>query len=476
MIQRTQKPTIKLLNIDFNYKTDNVGYNINKEDNNLNIDYLGKYPYVSFQNVLIEPQDISYLKIFNSQFLPMLEINFTDPKSVFNDEKLPLDDSAISIFIRSSSEVLRPIRMDFKVLNFSINKNNGGNSNLVEYHLLATLHISELFYTPFRAMNDTSFNVLKTLSTENKLGFATNIKDTVDKMGWINPSYTVKEFMEHVTMRSYLNDSSFLFSFIDFYYNLNYVDIETELKESTNDQYQIFENDIKKDKNDMIVTKLILNNHPDYANSNLYIDKYFISNDSTDINFRIGYSTVIYEYENNQEKLNIMGLDTISTTGKNNIILKGQPQDENGLYKNNQNNIYIGKYDNDNVHQNYYYAKKQNENNLEYIQKIKMKLILSRPNFNLDRFRLVNVQLYKFNPTTDNISVPTDMTDPKAQQTDIHRDSLNTRLSGDWLITGINYTFSTKDGFQQEVNLTRRELSAFEPNNTNTPINPTVSY
>ena len=39
-------------------------------------------------------------------------------------------------------------------------------------------------------------------------------------------------------------------------------------------------------------------------------------------------------------------------------------------------------------------------------------------------------------------------------------DKINQRLSGDWLIIGINYTFSSQSGNVQEVNLVRRELSS----------------
>ena len=38
-------------------------------------------------------------------------------------------------------------------------------------------------------------------------------------------------------------------------------------------------------------------------------------------------------------------------------------------------------------------------------------------------------------------------------------DKLNQRLSGDWLITSINYTFNKRGGFEQEVILVKRELN-----------------
>jgi hypothetical protein len=43
---------------------------------------------------------------------------------------------------------------------------------------------------------------------------------------------------------------------------------------------------------------------------------------------------------------------------------------------------------------------------------------------------------------------------------------LNQRLSGEWLITTINYTFNKVGGFSQELTLVRRELG-FNENDFN---------
>ena len=41
---------------------------------------------------------------------------------------------------------------------------------------------------------------------------------------------------------------------------------------------------------------------------------------------------------------------------------------------------------------------------------------------------------------------------------DMDKMKLNKRLSGDWLITGINFVFDKKDGIYQEVVMVKREL------------------
>ena len=47
----------------------------------------------------------------------------------------------------------------------------------------------------------------------------------------------------------------------------------------------------------------------------------------------------------------------------------------------------------------------------------------------------------------------------KGAGADFDTNKLNQRLSGEWLITTINYTFNKVGGFSQEITLVRRELS-----------------
>ena len=47
--------------------------------------------------------------------------------------------------------------------------------------------------------------------------------------------------------------------------------------------------------------------------------------------------------------------------------------------------VYYGTIDTDNMHENFHYAIMQNNRNVEYFQKVRMKIILSQPNFNLYR-------------------------------------------------------------------------------------------
>jgi hypothetical protein len=371
-----------------------------------------------------------------------------------------LDDTIISIFIKAPSENLMPVRMDFKVTEFNPVKNAVNNEDVV-YTLEGILDVNGLYHSPYWAKNDTSFNTLKELSTLIGLGFATNIQNTNDKMTWINPSDINLDFIKATTMLSYKDDESFIWSYVDFYYNLNYIDIETQFGDSTKGLEGINSNKYLIDNADN-TTPLFLTNHPDSHGSSIFISKYNIVNSSTKTNLDIGYNYFIKYYNTIEQDLSGFVLDTISTSGDNgDIVLKSNNSSGNNadsLYQQNVTNDYYGRVDIDNIHKNFYYSLVQNERNMKYFQKIKMKVVLSSPNFNLYRFQMINVKIYKLQELDSKTRItPPDGRD-KLAGVNIYEDKLNKRLSGNWMISGINYKFSADVGWEQEINLVRREL------------------
>ncbi len=70
------------------------------------------------------------------------------------------------------------------------------------------------------------------------LGFSSNVRESNDEMTWINPNDTYKEFIKDITRYSWISEDSFIWTFIDFNYNLNYVDIQLELNEFTKNEQE----------------------------------------------------------------------------------------------------------------------------------------------------------------------------------------------------------------------------------------------
>jgi len=419
---------------------------------------VGRYPYLQIGGLVIQTNDTTKIVLYNDQFLPKIEVYFKDPTSKLLDPLFPIDDEIISLFIKSSSELLMPVRMDFKITEFNIIKTD----NDINYVLTGLLNVNYLYFQQYQTYLNTSYDLLKKMASNAKLGFASNIDNTDDVMLWINPSNSNLDFIQEVVRHSYKSDSAFMLSYIDFYYNLNYVDIETALNEDISEMTGIYyAANLTKVKNEE-VTKLFLTDHPDKINTNMYIQKYNLLNSTMKVNLEIGYQKYLSFYDKNGNNQYQFLLDTISTPGVSgkNVILKGKIGEMSEVAKNSQDGNFLGVFDSDNTHSNYLYAEIQNKQNLDFLQKVKMKITLGIMNFNIYRFQKIEVRFYKLQEinTDKNVAEINKQTVENGGSMDWDAKRLNQRLSGEWLITAINYTFNKTQGFSQDITLVRREL------------------
>lgn len=455
MIEVINRSNKKLVSLEFGYKE-----GVKDKDATSYADDIGRLPYVVINGVTIESKDIRYFKLSNDGYLPEIEITFTDPTDYIFDTNFPLDQQIVSILIKANSDLLMPIRMDFWIYDFNSAKNQGQESEKKMYSVLGKLDVPYIIKNG--SFKGTSYDVLKQLSEKADLGFASNIDSTNDSMTWINCGIDyVREQIPEIVKRSYISDNTFTWAYIDFWYNLNYVDIEKQFGESTKDSKTVSPNSTLTSEDNTI--PLILSNHPNYKSTNLYIDKFNLENNSTDINSSLGYNPHIYYYATKEKKVSNILLDTISSKGDNSdkIVLKGQPQNNNyGIDQ--QKNYFLGKIDTDNSHKNYLYAEQSNMHNIKFIQNISMTVILRNINFHLYRFQQVRINIYKLKQLGSDVN-PVTSADIESSK-DVDKYKLNERLSGDWLIVGINYTYRKRENsagkMVQEVNLVRRELSA----------------
>lgn len=454
MIKQIFSPKIKVKKIEFDFNP-----NSDKLAADLTAGNTGKYPFVILKGQIIEATNILSFTLKNEKFVPELTIIFNDPTNQFIDDLFPLDNEIISIFIKSNSESFRPVRMDFKVLTFNPVKNTEGVKNILTYKIEGLLNIDYLFYKDSAIYKGTSFEVMKEIANNSNLGFVTNIDNTSDFMKWLIPNQMYLDFLGDIIKMSYKDDNSFMWGFVDFYYNLNYVDIEEQLKEDSSKNFTTIV-DTEGEK----IVPLILTNNPDYNMTNMYINTYNLISSTTDINLRLGYKYNVRFYDSSSDTLITDLLECISNSGKggDQIVMKGQPFDYKELFDNVQTDNWYGKQDTDNVHKNYIKAVIQNNNNLEFLQKIKMRISLRYPNFTLYRFQLIRIEIYEYS----DIMREKDLSQENVYNKDtdlkkVDSNKINHKLSGDWLITGIKYTFSPVNGAMQEVTLIKRELSAY---------------
>ena len=460
MIKRIKSSDKILEDLTISYRPD-----VKPEDATQWASDIGKFPYLVFSyldKLFVEAKDIMFFKLHGDKYIPELECVFRDPTNKLNDYMFPLDKSIVSLMIKANSENLMPIRCDFYIKNFNLAKGTTKDDKVYTMKCMLDVPIV-IKNSSFPKM--TSYKVLEQIANETLLGFVTNIDDTNDSMTWVNTGDDyIKDFVPEVVSTAYKSDDSFLWSFIDFYYNLNYIDIETALNEDTTNQQTIL-NSQDTDGTETTIP-LILTNHPDKRSTNLYIDRWNLDNDSTEINMDIGYEPYVYYFDDLDKNFIQLLLDTISTSGpdKSAIVLKQRNDDVNTNAGNVQQKkkYFLGKIDTDNVHKNMLYAEKQNENNILALQKIKINAILPNPNFSLYRFQTVDVVLYDLR----DMETKKGKDDHNVNQVFADENKINNRLSGKWLITGINWTMtkqSLKGGgqsvFVQEVTMVRRELT-----------------
>ena len=394
---------------------------------------LGNLPFVWYNAYQINYNDISYFKLYNNGNVPCLKLIFNDSLNKMKDQGFPLDDTKISIFLNPRSEQLKPIHIDFKIATFSVKDTT--------YTILGVIDINKLYTKSFLSLsNVSSLDALKNIAKILDMGFNTNIDATDDKMTWINTGDRIIDFMDEIIDNSYKSDETYLLSYIDYYYNINYVDIEKELNRDIKQDLGI-ENigieDVANLKNKELISSLFLTNDFSRKNSNGFFSEYKIINNSTSISINDGYLTKLKYYDALSKDFLIFDVDSITSKDNKNIILKGAPHDET-FFKENINLIFSGKIDNDNVHKNYLYSEIQNNRNISELEKVGLEIKMPTPNYNLYKFQKVFLFLSNQSATPATPHV-------------------NNRLTGDWLIIDISFVFDG-DTYQQNVKLIKKEL------------------
>lgn len=422
---------LKLLEFTFNDNQDDSVMTDFAESFNI-------FPLVIINNELsgntISPELITYVKLFNNKFLPEIEMLCTDNAGVLMDGLFPFDgDIILSIFVKSTIEDTYPIRMDFRILEF-----NPIQTDVIEgektFLIKGILDVAKLHYTEFEAFNkSTSFNVLQNLSKRIGLGFASNIDNTDDNMTWINPAITNLEFIQHVTKRAYISDETFVWSFIDFYYNLNFVDIEKELGDNPT-ELQSLSTSFNDGEERLVEQYLSMSKN--LSSINKFIKQYNINNRSFKANLESGYRYSSRWF--NKSENTIEHVITRENETNNQNLTQLITDDE--ISDRNWDGTFIGKIDTDNVHQNYHIALTLNSFNIEKLHKLTMTVSLPLVNFEVKRFQNILVDVVDI---------------------DINNDSsgIKEKLSGYWFVTGINYTFKSNSGAVQEITMVRRDLN-----------------
>ena len=426
IIAQIDRPNIKLEPMEFDrQKTD-------KASTESVATGIGLTPFLNFGGSQINDRDIVSFNLYHDGLIPKVDIIFSDTNGMISKEP-PRDDTKFEIFLNSRSVNLKYIHLKFKMDEFSRMQTG-------QYSLSGSLDVSDLYRNKFKVRRGTSFEALREICKDLKIGFNSNIENTNDAMPWRNVGDKEYKFMEDIIKHSYISEESFMAGYIDFYYCFNYVDIEKEMKRDISQDVGIdtggFEKRNEKDTDKIVSLKL--SSEKGKQTSNTYFIKKAERNESTKISMEQGYRTRTKYYDTVKKMFLVFDVDSTTSDGAKSLILKAGEYDKES-FDNNYVTKYQGKIDTDNVHKNYNYAVTQNQINLDNMMKNQMDISLPNPNFNLYRFQKIQVFIVKEAAT---VSAP---------------ESIEWRYSGEWMIASIKFSF-LNGALSQDITLARKEM------------------
>lgn len=429
IITQITQPSIVLDPIEFDASANN--------DENTDIGTtLGFTPFIWYNGISIRTIDIKKLDLYHDGMEPKCTIVVRDTFGVINSpESTPLNNSKFELFLNSGSNLLKSIHLRFKI---EINQKNKKGTNTIT----GTLDLNDYYKLVYETYIGTSFDTLKALSIKNGLGFNSNIRNTNDSMVW-KRNKRGEDFSNFVMSHSYISDESFVLGYIDYYWCFNYVDIEKEWKRDISNDVGLLSTGFSSVDEDTI-QKLSLTNDKSLSTTPFFFTNYRLNNNSTKNTTVTGRYTCSKVYDRLNKSFLKFNIDPIRSEGDDKIVLSGAPTEEqDNHYRSN----YSGKIDLDNVHPNYLYAIDQNKRNLINLTNISITMDLPNPNFNLYKYQKVQLDFInqQQNPTNENL--------------------IDDRLTGEWIIIEIGYSWRNK-GLVQKLTLVRKELGK-TPNEIN---------
>jgi hypothetical protein len=483
--------TIKLDEIFISAKTPDNSTRSEKELARDQADRLfgDKSPFVLINGYSIT-RYLSYFDMDMNGFMPTIRFSFSALDPVFLSVSYPKDGDIVSVYIKSSVDVYKPLRMDFNVLSvsseltskFSTSGTDSlGSGNNLMFNILAECRIPGIYTHRSKSFpNATSYDALLQVAQDLDLGFSVNDTAVTDKMTWICPNYSYYDFVREITDSSYKDDSSFFYSFIDCYYNLNFVNLGNQFG---------YEEDLAKNPDIVMAlpggsdvqkpdvtfagavnpetnqVKLIITNFYFGGTYPFSINGYTLISNTGQKSNKTGYFTKILFYDEAAEVDNldekVVSYDIESSTPESlqegEILQKGRPAET--IYLGERRVEWLGVLNeysegNPGVHSNYLHAQFQNVMNMEDATKLTLRVELDSYYPGIYRGQVVPVEIFVYDSKGNRKSNSGTLENGSS-----HSDGANVRdnfLSGNYVIVGMNVTYDDSRGMKQVLNLCRR--------------------
>ena len=428
IIKQIFEPSIKLAPFEFEKS--------NNEDDNIDIaSSLGYTPFLGYNGIQIRTKDIIKMFLYYEDLIPKCRVTFRDTQGFINSQDgMPLSDTKFDIFLNSGSPVLKSIHLKFKISEFK--KNKRGTNTFIG--VISFGDFEDFYDISNKTYKNDSFTVLKKVAKEVGLGYNSNVNSTDDEMTWRRKRMNYQDFIKSVVKKSYISDDSFVSTYIDFYYSLNYVDIEKEWNRDISKDLALNTQGVSSLNGEAALVPMTITNDPSQDTSEFsFLSNYKLLNNSTDKNIKEGMfsKSRVYNRETKQfEKFDINSQDSSGDV----VILKGAPADSLS-YKESSSAVDKGRKDNDNVHKNFLYSEELNKRNFSNLTKVTCIITMTSPNYNIYLYQKINVVFVNQIQTVTN-NYPIDE-----------------RLSGEWMVVDISFNW-LNGTLRQKLAIARKEL------------------
>lgn len=274
------------------------------------------YPIISINSHFLLPTEIIFMEITCEKFLPAIHLEIQPKTENLIIKDPPKDGDIISVFIRTTTDVIVPLRCDF-----IITTNNLTKPNVTNYQSFTKLVLDGTLFVPGINLHSsfadfgTSKDALKSIAKKIRLGFATNDNnDMHDKQIWLCPKSNLEKYIKDIETHAWKDEQSFFKTWIDIYYNLNFINVNEALMSSDTDiDITAFSNniDIQKlyptntdQKNAKEFPKLFNNVINETRKSPFFILEWKQVNESSKITNKIGSKINTYIFIHNQNLYN----------------------------------------------------------------------------------------------------------------------------------------------------------------------------
>lgn len=477
-ILQITKPTIKVDEMSIIDRESNTDNQVISDSQVKPSEFMGFFiPFVIINGYEYTTQDILSLELNVSDFVPILKLRLLDNNTLFQGRHFPRDGDVVSLLIKPHDrKKYKDVRIDFDILSVIPNLGNKLN-NILTFNITGQMKVPGLFGEVIKSFPSiSSYDCLLQVSQDLSLGFATNVEDTKDVMTWINPNNPVIDFIEETTMNSYKDDESFFVSFIDQWYNLNLVNINSiftvdgDLEES-----EIFLRNMpqlaKDSKEGDGATKsyFYLTNLQSLQGTSKYIT-YRMINNSGDVFLTNGYKRYaqFFNILDDPKNGNFISeyVDPLTTKGSDSLVhLKGRyigdidKRKPEGVIDKQIKYKYLGK-QTKNVHENYLYSSILNYQNREEILKMGMIVDMVVADLTITKYQRVLIAIYDYGEREKEV-YDKDRKNMNDEEDGATRNNgrLNSFLSGWYVVIGIEYLYSFPGPIRQRLTLVKREFS-----------------